>query len=197
MNKLFILMSVAALSMTACNNGANTASSVETQPAKECAAPSGDLAYVNVDRILAESEIFLTEGKALQEKTQKKQESWATKEKGFQYEAAQLQEKYQKGLITTTNAQQQQASIEKRIASYQASVQKEAKSLDEENFVFTNRAQDLLGRAIKQINSGKKYKMIVNANALVEADTTLDISLQVLDIVNKLYAEEKDAPATK
>ncbi len=192
MNKLFILLSVAVLSMTACNNGATTPST-QTESEQQCTAVSGDLAYVNVDRVLAESQLFLTEGSALQEKTRKSQESWATKEKGFQYEASQLQEKYQKGLITSANAQQQQASIERRVASYQTSAQKEAQSLEEENYVFTNRAQDLLARAIKELNSDKKYKMIVNANALVEADTTLDVSTQVLEIVNKLYAEDSNS----
>jgi len=128
---------------------------------------------VQVEAVLAQCDLFLNEGAALQEKTQKAQKSWAQKEQNLQAEAAQLQEKYQKGLITTNDAQAQQQSIEKRVASYQSSAQKEAQALDEENYVFTNRAQDLLHRAVQEINGDKKYKLIINATALLDADSTL------------------------
>ena len=152
---------------------------------------SSDIAYVQVEAVLAQCDLFLNEGKALQEKTQKAQKSWAQKEQNLQSEAAQLQEKYQKGLITTNDAQAQQQSIEKRVAAYQSSAQKEA--LDEENFVFTNRAQDLLHRAVQDINAGKKYKLIINSTALIDADTTLNITPAVLAKVNELYAADKKA----
>ena len=119
------------------------------------------------------------------------QKSWAQKEQNLQSEAAQLQEKYQKGLITTNDAQAQQQSIEKRVAAYQSSAQKEAQALDEENFVFTNRAQDLLHRAVQDINAGKKYKLIINSTALIDADTTLNITPAVLAKVNELYAADQ------
>ena len=128
---------------------------------------------------------------ALQEKTQKAQKSWAQREKSLQAEAAQLQEKYEKGLITSRDAQAQQESIQKRVASYQANAQKEAQTLDEENFVFSNRAQDLLQRAVKEINADGKYKLIINASALIDADTTLNITPAVLAKVNELYAADQ------
>ena len=104
-----------------------------------------------------------------------------------------MQEKYQKGLITSRDAQSQQESIQKRAESYQANAQKEAQTLDEENYVFTNRAQDLLQRAVQEINAGKKYKLIINATALIDADTTLNITPAVLAKVNELYAADKKA----
>ena len=140
---------------------------------------------------MAESEIYKTEGVALQEKTEKASKSWAQKEKNLQYEATQLQEKYQKGLITTADAQKQQQNIERKIANYQTNTQKEAKTLEEENIVFTNRTQDLVMRAIREINADKKYKLIVNATALLDGDESLDISAAVLAKVNELYAKEK------
>ena len=102
-----------------------------------------------------------------------------------------IRDRYQKGLITTNDAQSTQENIERRIASYQAAAQKEAKALDEENFVFSNRAQDLLHRAIENLNADGRYKLIVNANALLDADSTLDITPAVLQEVNRLYALEK------
>ena len=183
---------VAALCLTACGtNNAESPAANAADPAAAVATGAGEVAYVQVEAVLAQCDLYKTEGTALQEKTQKAQQSWARREQSLQSEAAQLQEKYQKGLITTNDAQAQQQSIEQRAAAYQNSVQKEAQALDEENFVFNNRAQDLIMRAVQAINADKKYKMIVNASALIDADTTLNITPLVLDKVNELYAKDQ------
>lgn len=195
MKKVFLTLLVAAMGLVACEN--KTVAPAEEAQTTATEAVEGDLAYVKVDYVLAESEIFKTEGLALQEKTQKAQNSWAQKEKNLQYEATQLQEKYQKGLITTADAQKQQANIEKKIANYQTNTQKEAQALDEENLVFSNRSQDLIMRSIQAVNADKKYKMIVNATALLDAAEALDISDAVLAKMNELYAADKAAAATE
>ena len=192
MKKTLFPALAAALVLAAC--GTKTAE--QTADAAEAVAQqvvSSDIAYVQVEAVLAQCDLYKTEGVALQEKTEKAQKSWAQREKGLQAEAAQLQEKYQKGLITSRDAQSQQESIQKRAESYQANAQKEAQTLDEENYVFTNRAQDLLQRAVQEINAGKKYKLIINATALIDADTTLNITPAVLAKVNELYAADKKA----
>lgn len=192
MKKTLFPALAAALVLAAC--GTKTAE--QTGDAAEAVAQqviSSDIAYVQVEAVLAQCDLYKTEGVALQEKTEKAQKSWAQREKGLQAEAAQLQEKYQKGLITSRDAQTQQENIQKRAESYQANAQKEAQTLDEENYVFTNRAQDLLQRAVQDINADKKYKLIINATALIDADTTLNITPAVLAKVNELYAADKKA----
>lgn len=182
-----------ALCMMACGtkSAETTGENADATAAAQQAA--GEIAYVQVEAVLAQCDLYKNEGTALQEKTEKAQKSWAQRERNLQAEAAQLQEKYQKGLITTADAQAQQQSIEKRVAAYQSSAQKEAQTLDEENYVFTNRAQDLLQRAVQEINADKKYKLIVNASALIDADTTLNITPAVLAKVNELYAADRKA----
>lgn len=192
MKKIFLSLMVAAMAMTSCQQKTATETTTEGEVAATETVVEGDLAYVRVDYVLAESEIYKTEGVALQEKTEKAQKSWAQKEKNLQYEATQLQEKYQKGLITTADAQKQSQSIEKRATNFQTNTQKEAQALDEENFVFTNRTQDLIMRAIKEVNADGKYKMVINATALLDAADALDISETVLAKVNELYAKEKN-----
>ena len=192
MKKTLFPALAAALVLAAC--GTKTAE--QTGDAAEAVAQqviSSDIAYVQVEAVLAQCDLYKTEGVALQEKTEKAQKSWAQREQNLQAEAAQLQEKYQKGLITSRDAQTQQENIQKKAESYQANAQKEAQTLDEENYVFTNRAQDLLQRAVQDINADKKYKLIINATALIDADTTLNITPAVLAKVNELYAADKKA----
>ena len=203
MKKLFFAALIALAGFTAC--GTKNVETAATEATEQREVGGGDIAYVQVEAVLAQSDLYNAEGIALKDKTEKAQKSWAQKEQNFQYEVAQLQEKYQKGLITTNDAQSTQENIERRIASYQAAAQKEAKALDEENFVFSNRAQDLLHRAIENLNADGRYKLIVNANALLDADSTLDITPAVLQEVNRLYAlekkdkdkKEKSAPLTR
>ena len=189
MKKTLFPVLAAALVMTACGTKTTEQTAQTAQTETTARVGASDIAYVQVEAVLAQCDLFLTEGKALQEKTEKAQKSWAQREQNLQAEVAQLQEKFQKGLITSRDAQAQQESLQKRAASYQNNAQKEAQSLDEENYVFTNRAQDLLNRAVQQINADRKYKLIINASALIDADTTP----AVLQKVNELYAADKKA----
>ena len=193
MKKTLFPVLAAALVMTACGTKTTEQTAQTAQTETTARVGASDIAYVQVEAVLEQCDLFLTEGKALQEKTEKAQKSWAQREQNLQAEAAQLQQKYEKGLITSRDAQAQQESIQKKVASYQSNAQKEAQTLDEENYVFTNRAQDLLHRAVQEINSGKKYKLILNASALIDADTTLNITPAVLAKVNELYAADKKA----
>ena len=193
MKKTLFPVLAAALVMTACGTKTTEQTAQTAQTETTARVGASDIAYVQVEAVLAQCDLFLTEGKALQEKTEKAQKSWAQRAQNLQAVVAQLQEKFQKGLITSRDAQAQQESLQKRAASYQNNAQKEAQSLDEENYVFTNRAQDLIHRAVQELNADKKYKLILNATSLVDADSLLDITPLVLAKVNELYAADKKA----
>ena len=188
MKRIFIA-TLAFLAIVGCKENKQNTEATE-QTATEVVA-GGDLAFVNVDYVFAESEIFNTEGIALRDKTEKTQQKWAKKEQNLQNEMQQLAEKYQKGLITTRNAQEQEKKLQERAVSMQTAAQKEGKELEEENIVFQNRVNDLLMRAIQELNADKKYKMIVAATALLDADESLNLTEQVLAKVNELYKAEK------
>lgn len=188
MKKSIFFALAAAIALTACDT---KPAATEAAQSEAAATPSTGLVYVHVEQVMAECDLYQKEGLPLAEKTQKAQESWAKKERSLQAEAASLQEKYEKGLITTRDAQSKQESLQKRITSFQTNTQKEAATLEEENVVFTNRVQDLIGRAIQAVNAEHNYAMIVNASALLQADTTLNITPAVLAKVNELYAAEK------
>jgi outer membrane protein len=188
--KKVLFAAVALLFAVSCNTASNKSTSATEAEAKSEVAAS-DLAFVRTDAVFAESEIFKTEGTALQSKNEKTQKSLAEKEQKLQNEMVQLQEKYQKGLITTIEAQRKEQDIQKRVAAYQENAQKQLRALEEENMVFQNRMADLMQRAINEINADGAYKMIVNATALLDASDDLDITSIVLDKVNELYAADK------
>ncbi len=216
---LFALAAVAMLG--ACNNAEKTEKSGEATNSNtevltvECVA-SGDVVYMDLDFMLASSKLYAAEGKALEAKMQEfqtravaTQEGWAQKEQSLaseynklQNDAVKLQDDYQKGLITTLNAQQKgeelakkEQSIQSRMSTYQSTVQKESEQLAkeeqelaEEQMVLMNRFQELTRKALEEINADKRYKMILNAASVIDADPTLNISSLVLEKIDELYA---------
>ncbi len=151
---------------------------------------SSDLAFVSMEMVLTQSDIFLKEGVKLQQRSETANRDWRAQEQKLQDDATQLQQRYQNGLITSANAQIEQQKLEERLSTFRTTTEREMRELDEENTVFANRTQQLIRRAVESINKDKRYKMIVNATALIDADSTLDISSVVLEELNKLYKEE-------
>ena len=164
-----------------------------------------DLAYVDIALVISECDLNKTEGMAMRTKIEKAQKKWAGKEEALakkgetiNKEHINLQEKYQKGLITTLDAQRQEQELQKQLQSLQseaqslqAAAQKEMGQLNEESMVLDNRMSDLIKRAISAINADGRYKMVVNAQSLLDADKSLDISSAVLAKVNELYRADK------
>ena len=188
--KKVLFAALALVFAASCNNAQQTTATEQPTEATTEVATSG-FVYVRTEAVFAESEIFKTEGVALQAKNEKTQKALAEKEQKLQNEMVQLQEKYQKGLITTIEAQRKEQDLQKRANEYQQSAQKQLRALEEENVVFQNRMGDLMQRAINEINADGAYKMIVNATALLDAAEELDITSLVLAKVNELYAADK------
>ena len=193
MKKMLFTALAAALFFTACNTQSDNTKTEEVAPteAAQTAPISDKIVYLQMSKILSDCDLAQTEGKVLEEKNRKTQESLARRERNLQNEANQLQEKYQKGLMTTADAQKKQQSLERRAQSLQASAQKELQALEEENNVFGNRMKDLVDRAVEEINAEKHYKFILEASLVVHADPALDITTEVLAKVNELYAADK------
>ena len=187
--KKVLFAALALVFAVSCNNAPKTTATEAAEAKTE--VTSADIVFVRTEAVFAESEIFKTEGLALQAKNEKTQKSLAEKEQKLQNEMVQLQEKYQKGLITTIEAQRKEQDLQKRAAEYQESAQKQLRALEEENMVFQNRMGDLMQRAIDEINADGAYKKNVNATALLDAAEELDITSIVLAKVNELYAADK------
>lgn len=188
--KIAFIASV-ALMFVACST--NSTPAVDTPASAQpttCETKASDFAFVEVEYVLSQSDIYNTEGIALRQKTERSQTQWAQQEQGFQEEAMKLQDKYQRGLITTSNAQAEQERIQQRVVAFQKSAQTQAQKLEEENLVFTNRTRDLMQRAVAEVNADKRYKFILDASMLIDADSTCNITMQVIEAVNRLYAED-------
>lgn len=182
---------------------------------------SGELVFVDVLDVMNRSKLYADEFAALEQKVtafQQKaynlQQGWAEKEQKLatdynklQEEAAKIQEKYDSRLMTSleyqnkmTEIQNKGNNLQQQIATFESEVQAnsqvmagEEQQLNEEQVVLMNKFSDLMSRAIKDINSDKRYKMIVAKEAVLDAAEELNISNLVLSKVDELYAADKAA----
>ena len=90
-----VLFAALALVFAASCTNAQKATTTPAEAETKSEVKAGDLAFVRTDAVFAESEIFKTEGVALQSKNEKTQKDLAQKEQKLQNEMVQLQEKYQ------------------------------------------------------------------------------------------------------
>ena len=176
---------------------------------------SGDVVYIDIDYTMMASKLYQKEGTAFEQKMTdyrkkveaaqlalaKQDQSLAEQYNKLQNEAAKLQDDFNRGLITSIEATRKQEDIQKRGAELQgrmadydkqvqqqaADFQKEEQVLVEEQNVVLNRFQKLLRDALNEINADKRYKMIINAVSVVDADPSLNISNIVLEKVDALY----------
>jgi outer membrane protein len=78
-------------------------------------------------------------------------------------------------------------ALQNRVQTEGASLQAEEQALAEEQVVLMNRFQTITRQALDDINADKRYKMIVNAVSVIDADPTLNISDLILRKVDELY----------
>ena len=182
---------------------------------------SGELVFVDVLDVMNRSKLYADEFAALEQKVtafQQKaynlQQGWAEKEQKLatdynklQEEATKIQEKYDSRLMTSleyqnkmTEIQNKGNNLQQQIATFESEVQansqvmaQEEQQLNEEQVVLMNKFSDLKNRAIEDINSDKRYKMIVTKDAVLDAAEELNISNLVLSRVDELYAADKAA----
>ena len=99
-------------------------------------------------------------------------------------------------MITSITYQQKGEDLQRRYAEFQTTVQNEADKLMkkeqtilEEQQVLSTRFTTLLKMAVDNINSDKKYKMVVTNDVIISADESLNISALVLAEMDRLYDE--------
>jgi outer membrane protein len=195
--------------------GADVAANGVVELPTDAPVVSGDVVYIDIDYTMMASKLYQKEGKVFEQKMAdyrkkveaaqialaKQEQALAEQYNKLQAEAAKLQDDFNRGLITSIEATRKQEDIQKRGAELQgrmadydkqvqqqaADFQKEEQVLVEEQNVVINRFQKLLRDALDEINADKRYKMIVNAVSVVDADPSLNISSIVLTKVDELY----------
>jgi outer membrane protein len=152
------------------------------------------IAYVNIDTIIFNFEMFYDRREELLGK-QKKAES-ELNSKGSQYEkgAKDYQEKVNKGLITrATAAEMEQALLQQQQELINLRDQLQSDLLEEEQ-VMNRQIIDYITRFLEENHLEYNYQYILGksfGSVVLYGDEALDITQRVLDGLNEKYKAEK------
>ncbi|HNW57194.1 MAG TPA: OmpH family outer membrane protein [Bacteroidales bacterium] len=156
--------------------------------------PAGDIAYVNIDSVIINFNMFADKRDALVSKS--KDAEAELNSKGGQYEKAarDYQDKATKGLITRATAAQIEQSLVQQQQELVNLRDKLQSNLVEEEQVMNRQVLEYITTYLDEHKSEYNYKYILGksfGSVILYSDNALDITQQVLDGLNKKYQAEK------
>ena len=162
----------------------------------EITATAGDIVYIDLDRILMEYDMANDLRSSVEAKVQKIQEEVQRRGKKLEKDIATWQEKLNKGLLTRTNAEAQQAKLQKQQEEFAQYAAEQEQIVQEEQIVMMNQIGDAIKTFLDAYNIEKEYAMIITNNGgapVITADEGLNITEDVLARLNEEYVESKNS----
>jgi outer membrane protein len=197
-----ILMALAVAGLTNCKSkteGTPTKSTNE-DVANIKLSSSFSAAWVNIDSLVSNYYMYFDKQKELEESSRKSEATINGKSRDFEAQVKDYQEKVQKGLLTTSQAQQ----IEQKLGEQQ---QELYRLRDELRAQLANEQQEKLAQIHKSItdylatyNKDKGFHLILSSTfggPLLYGHPALDITQEVLKGINQKYSSEHNTSAKK
>ena len=175
-------------------NNAKTTTANEAE-STEITANAGDIVYVNLDQIIMGYDLASDLRAAVQVKVQKIQEEVQRRGQKFEKDYNTWMEKVNKGLITRSVAESQQAKLQKQQEELAKYASEQEQIIQEEEIVMMNQIGDAIKTFLDSYNAEKGYAMILTNNGgtpVITADPGLDITEDVLTKLNEEYIDSKN-----
>lgn len=195
--KLYLSVAAAtlvAISVVSCGEkSATTSSSSGDSTSTASLAPdsyNGKIAYIRMDSLMSGYGLYMDLSEQFGKKQQKAQSELESRGRNLEREVMELQDKAQKGLITTYQGRKAEEDLQKKQQSIVAYRDKVMGDLAQEEAVISGRISNAVLDFLKEYNVDKKYSMILQTmggNPVILADPSLDITAEVLAELNARY----------
>lgn len=152
------------------------------------------IVYVNIDTLNEHYEFVKLLKQNLESTGNRLQREILNEQQALEKDAADLQAKYEAGRITQAEAQQR---YEKLMTDQQALMEKKdryTQQVAEQEFKMNTQLLDTVNSFLKRFNQEHGYEYILayrSAGEILIASNKLDITRQVLDLLNQEYAARK------
>jgi outer membrane protein len=198
MKKVFAI-ALAMFALSACkNSGTGTGTGSEASAGGVNVETVYDIAYIQMDSLVMGYNRYTDLSTAFEAKATKAQSDLESRARSLQNEMVSFEEKINKGLMTSRDAQAEQARIQTKGQQFEADRQTRLSELAEEEQVMTNQVMYAIQEYVAKFNSDYRYKMIVTSSGgapIIHADPALNITAEILKGLNEEYAAEKAASA--
>jgi outer membrane protein len=159
---------------------------------------SGSIAYVNIDTLLNQYDLFFDMKKDMEGKQKKAESELMGRQRTYESSVGDFQNKVQKGLVTRSKAQEMEQELmteQQRLLQLRDNL---TMQLAEEEQVMNRQLINNIMEYLKEFNADNQYTYILSnafGSNLLYADEALDITPDVIKGLNNKYNAEKDAQA--
>lgn len=188
--KAFAFVLLLSLGMS-CNS--NNGSSTET-PKVDGSLPAGavNIAYVQVDSVIKNYDMYHDKTAEFEKKAKAMEAEFSAKVQSFQKDAADFQEKVEKGLVTRSQGEELQVKLQRRQQDLETTRNKMTSDLGEQESVILRQIQDALLKYIDKYNQDKKYTLILNGATVLYGLPAMNITDDIVKGMNEEYIAGKD-----
>ena len=190
--KLILTVAVAAI-VCACNAGGNTTTAQPAEATQTAAA--GSIVYIQMDSLINQYDMFNDLRSELESKAQAIQDDLTKKGRSFESAAKDFETKINKGLLTRSQAEEQQQKLLQSQQNLQDLSQQKQYEMAEEEAVMSRKVMDAINTYLEKYNKEKGYALILTtsaaSNTVIVGNPALDITQDVLTGLNDEYIKSK------
>ena len=189
-----LLIAIAALVLTFVPCG--KASDAEAT-SEQTEAPSLNIAYFNIDEVVAGYQMAIDLNAAFEKKAKGINDDLTRRNNKLENEQKEIADKLNKGLVTRSTAEVQISKWQEKVASFQQLTQQKQGELAEEQQVMLNNIANSVGEFVKKYNAEKGYAMVFSTagglltQPVVDSEAGLNITADLIEGLNAEYQATK------
>lgn len=154
------------------------------------------IVYLNVDSVLQEYDMYYEFKNAFEAKQKKLENELNTKTRTWERDAADFQDKVQKGLLLRSQAQEMQQKLSIEQQNLLQLRDEMTLELAEEEQVMNRQLIYSIMEYLKEYNTDHNYRFILGTSFggnILYANDSLDITTEIIKGLNQKYIEGKEA----
>ena len=199
MKKTLVIAGIAAVvaMLSSCNQ--NQGSNAAPAHAQDSTAVAGSIVFFNMDKVMEGYDMANDLTSVFETKTSGIQAEIDRRGKKLEKDAADFQNKVDKGLLTQSVAQVQYQKLQQQQQEYQQYVMRKQQEMNEEQQVTMNQIANSIQEFVNEYNAEKGYAMIIAtagavlSTPVVTGDPKLDITDDLLAGLNAAYIKTKES----
>lgn len=164
--------------------------------AQATTAAAGDIVYVRIDTLIMQYDMYSDLRSSLEAKAQTIQDDLSKKGRKLESDIKAFENQYNKGLLTRSAAEQQQASLQQRQQDFQNLAQQKQYELQEEEIVLNNQVMDAIKTYLEEYNKDHNFAAILTTsdatNVVIVGNPGLDITQEIVENLNAIYIKERN-----
>lgn len=189
-----VLLAAAALLSNL--TGSKKCNKVAATEGTETTAAAGDIVYVRLDSLLVHYDMYNDKSSTLEAKMQSAESDIQSRGRKLESDGNAFQNQINKGLLTRSQAEQQQQSLMQRQQSLQEFAGKKQAELAEEQAVMTNQIMDAIHTFLDEFRAENGYAAIITiADPTSVIDPARDITAAVVEGLNAEYVKTRNVKA--